>query len=50
MKFEYVKPELEEIKLVLEGSFLDGATGSSTDPSHPDVSIDPGDNEGDDWN
>lgn len=49
MKFEYAKPELEEIELVLEGSFLDGATGPS-DPSNPGLSVDPSDDDGEDWN
>ncbi len=38
MKFEYEKPNLEELELVLEGSFLNYATG---DPEHPDVTVDP---------
>ncbi len=49
MKFEYAKPELEEIELVLEGSFLDSKTGPS-DPSNPGVSIDPDPDNGDEWN
>lgn len=49
MKYEYAKPDLEEIELVLEGSFLDGATGPS-DPSHPGLSVDSNESEGEDWN
>lgn len=33
MKLEYIKPDLEELELVLEGSFL--ASGSK-DPNNPD--------------
>lgn len=34
MKLEYIKPDLEELELVLEGSFL--ASGSDKDPNNPD--------------
>lgn len=41
MKLEYVKPELEELELILEGSFLDSNS----------IGIDKGDEDidGDDW-
>lgn len=51
MKIEkYERPDLEELELILEGSFLDDSTGPQTDPDHPDVPIDPGEEEGDGWN
>lgn len=45
MKFEYLKPDLEEIDLVLEGSFLD------TKISGNNVGVDQGgeNDEDDDW-
>lgn len=43
MKIKYEKPYLEEIELVLEGSFLD----SKTDPNNPkEPGVDVGDGEG----
>lgn len=50
MKFEaYERPDLEELELILEGSFLDHKTG---DPNTPDVPIDGGENDGgeNEWN
>lgn len=48
---KYEKPNLEELEIILEGSFLDHATG---DPNTPDVSVvdgEGGDDKGDDyWN
>lgn len=44
---EYVRPEIEEIELILESSFLEGGTGTEVDPTNPDVPIDP--EEGDDF-
>ncbi len=35
MKLEYVKPDLEELELMLEGSFLDSATKDPDDPDNP---------------
>ena len=40
MKFEYVKPDLEELELVLEGSFLEPNTKTDVgvdkeDPENP---------------
>lgn len=49
MKFEYEKPALEEIELVLEGSFLDSDTGNGT-PDNPAVPIDPDPDDSDEWN
>lgn len=44
MKLEYIKPDLEELELMLEGSFL--ASGSK-DPNNPDnPGLDVGDGEG----
>lgn len=43
MKIEYVKPELEEIKLVLEGSFLDGNTDTKPKPGEDSDPVDGGD-------
>lgn len=47
MRFEYVKPDLEEIELILEGSFLDESSPSSSDSDHPDVPVDPNPGGGD---
>lgn len=49
MKLEYVKPDLEELELVIEGSYLATATTQKPgiDPEEPEIPIDPGD-EGDD--
>ena len=41
MKFEYEKPNLEELDLVLEGSFLNAGTGSGTE-ENPSVPIEGG--------
>lgn len=36
MKFEkYEKPDLEELELILEGSFLNETTGVPIDPDNP---------------
>ncbi len=42
MKLEYVKPDLEELELVLEGLFLN----SGSDPEHPDIDVEPGEGGG----
>lgn len=50
---KYVKPDFEELELVLEGSFLNTASTTKPDPTDPDnpgIGTDPGDNEGEDWN
>lgn len=45
MKFEkYEKPALEELDLLLEGSFLNDITGKD-----PDVPVVPGEGDGDDY-
>lgn len=43
MKFEYEKPDLEELELILEGSFADDTTGSGIDKDDKDPSS------GDNW-
>ncbi len=49
MKLEYVKPDLEEMELVLEGSFLAAATKTPevTNPDNPDPGLEEG--EGNDF-
>lgn len=51
MKLQYVKPDLEELELVIEGSYLATATTVTRpdpeDPENPDIPVDPG--EGDDF-
>ncbi len=45
MKYEkYEKPDLEEMDLILEGSFLNDITGND-----PDVPVAPGEGDGDDF-
>lgn len=41
---KYEKPELEELDLLLEGSFL-----STTSDGKEEVPIEPGEGDGDDW-
>ncbi len=36
----YEKPDLEELELLLEGSFLDDATGGDKDPGDGDGEMD----------
>ena len=45
MKFEYEKPELEELELILEGSFLKNATIGE----HPGIDKDDNDYDGSEW-
>lgn len=44
MKLEYIKPDLEELELMLEGSFL--TSGSKPDPENPDVGVGEGEGGG----
>ena len=50
----YEKPDLDELELILEGSFLDNATGKPTDPTNPDLGVEEGEGGGggddDYWN
>lgn len=48
MKLEYIKPDLEELELVLEGSFL--KTSSDNNEVGGEIGEGPGGgDEGDDW-
>lgn len=47
---KYERPDLEELELILEGSFLNNTTGDKPDPDHPGVDIEDGENNGEDWN
>lgn len=52
MKFKaYERPDLEELELILEGSFLDGKTGQgeTVDPDNPDLGVEEGEGDGN-WN
>lgn len=47
---KYEKPDLEELELVLEGSFLDSATNPDPDdPDNPSFGIG-GEDQDNDWN
>ncbi len=35
MKLEYIKPEIEELKIELEASFANGSTGVKIDDKNP---------------
>lgn len=45
MKLEYIKPDLEELELVLEGSFLTSGSDEK-DPQNPDVGVGEGEGGG----
>ena len=49
MKMKYEKPNLEELELIIEGSYLTSksARPNPTDPDNPDIPIEGG--EGDDF-
>lgn len=52
MKLEYIKPDLEELELVLEGLFLNSGSDKPgpEDSENPDIPVDPEPGGGDDWN
>ena len=43
---KYEKPNLEELELILEGSFLDNATGNTSNPDNPDLGVEEGEGGG----